>query len=282
MRHYQDRALEALKYLCFALTCLIILVPLAWTVVLSFETYRDLITMRFPFIPTLDNYISLFYPIADLPVSMTPFIRNSILVTAISVAMTVPIGALAAYALSAFKFKWKIDRALLTLSLVGRMVPLICLAPSLFLMTWYLGLYDTWLGLILLYANLNLPFTIWIMKAFIDELPKEMEEAALIDGCTRLQALRNVVLPLVTPGLFTAALFAFLFTWNEFLLALVITHTAQVQPIPIFLSFLSQEFIALYGEMGAAVTLFVIPVLVLTFFLQKNLVKGLTFGAVKG
>jgi len=274
--------LEALKYFCVVMTCLIILVPLAWTVVLSFETYRDLITMRFPFTPTFENYISLFHPIADLPTSMTPFIRNSILVTAIAVVMIVPVGSLAAYAICTFKFKWRIDRALLALSLLGRMVPLICLTPSLFLMTWYLGLYDTWLGLILLYVNLNLPFTIWIMKAFIDELPKEIEEAALIDGCTRLQALKNVVLPLVTPGLFTAALFAFLFTWNEFLLALVITHTAQVQPIPIFLSFLSQEFIALYGEMGAAVTLFVIPVIVLTFFLQKNLVRGLTFGAVKG
>jgi len=203
---------------------------------------------------------------------------NSVIVGFGSTFLTIFLGTLAAYAFSRFRVPLKDD--LLFFILSTRMMPPIAVAIPIFLMYRTVGLSDTHLGLILLYTAVNLSLAVWLLKGFIDEIPREYEEAAMIDGYTRFQAFRKVVLPQAMTGIAATAIFCLIFSWNEYAFALLLTSgTAQTAPpfIPTIIGEGGQDWPAI----AAGATLFLLPVLVFTVLLRRHLLRGITFGAVR-
>jgi len=203
---------------------------------------------------------------------------NSIVIGFGSTFLSVFLGTLAAYAFSRFKVPIKDD--LLFFILSTRMMPPIAVAIQIFLMYRQLGLSDTYLGMILLYTAVNLSLSVWLLKGFIDEIPLEYEEAALIDGYTRFQAFYKVVLPQAATGIASTAIFCLIFAWNEYAFAVLLTSgEAQTAPpfIPTIIGVGGQDWPAV----AAGATLFLIPVMIFTIFLRKHLLRGITFGAVR-
>jgi multiple sugar transport system permease protein len=207
-----------------------------------------------------------------------PRFVNSLIIAFGSTLLSVLLGTCAAYAFSRFKVPLKDDLMFFILS--TRMMPPIAVAIPIFLMYRELGLSDTRLGMILLYTSVNVSLAVWLLKGFIDEIPREYEEAAMIDGYTRLQAFRKVVLPQATTGIVATAIFCLIFAWNEYAFAVLLTSgTAQTAPpfIPIIIGEGGQDWPAV----AAGTTLFLIPILVFTVLLRKHLLRGITFGAVR-
>jgi len=291
-----------------ALYALITIVPLVWIVLTGFKTPSDSISYppKVLFTPTIEGYCNLFTTrsrqtpeyIAKLPAPVDacdkaarnanmvvagasnyiPRFINSLIIAFGSTVLSVGIGVMAAYAFSRFKVPLKDD--LLFFILSTRMMPPIAVAIPLYLMYRELGLSDTRLGMILLYSAVNVSLAVWLLKGFIDEIPREYEEAAMVDGYTRLQAFRKVVLPQATTGIVATAIFCLIFAWNEYAFAVLLTSgTAQTAPpfIPIIIGEGGQDWPAV----AAGTTLFLIPILVFTILLRKHLLRGITFGAVR-
>jgi multiple sugar transport system permease protein len=189
------------------------------------------------------------------------------------------LGSLAAYGFARFPFKG--SEVIKFFILVTRMIPRIALVVPYFLMMLHLGLLDTRSGLVLAYTSFALPFTIWLMIGFFDQVPRDIEEAALVDGCSPIRAFSTVTLPLVAPGLVVTSIFAFLLSWNEFLFALILSGVRS-KTLPVVIAGFSTDVGPLYNDMSAAATLVMIPTVFLTFLLQRYVVRGLTLGAVKG
>lgn len=291
-----------------ALYALITIVPLLWIVLTGFKTPHDSISYppKVLFTPSLEGYCNLFTTrsrqtpeyLAQLPPptdtcdkvarnanmvvagasNYIPRFINSLIIAFGSTVLSVGIGVMAAYAFSRFKVPFKDD--LLFFILSTRMMPPIAVAIPLYLMYRELGLSDTRLGMILLYSAVNVSLAVWLLKGFIDEIPREYEEAAMVDGYTRLQAFRKVVLPQATTGIVATAIFCLIFAWNEYAFAVLLTSgTAQTAPpfIPIIIGEGGQDWPAV----AAGTTLFLIPILVFTILLRKHLLRGITFGAVR-
>ena len=202
---------------------------------------------------------------------------NSVIIGFGSTFLSIFLGTLAAYAFSRFRVPLKDDLMFFILS--TRMMPPIAVAIPIFLMFRQLGLSDTHLGMILLYTAVNLSLAVWLLKGFIDEIPREYEEAALIDGYTRFQAFRKVVLPQAATGIASTAIFCLIFAWNEYAFAVLLTSgTAQTAPpfIPTIIG-VGKDWPAV----AAGTTLFLVPVMVFTILLRKHLLRGITFGAVR-
>jgi multiple sugar transport system permease protein len=203
---------------------------------------------------------------------------NSIVIAGISTIISVAFAVLAAYAFSRFNVPGKDD--LLFFILSQRMLPAVVVTVPIFLMYRQLGLYDTHLGMILLYTSFNLSFAVWLLKGFIDEIPQEYEEAALVDGYTRLQAFRKIVLPQALTGIAATTVFSFIFSWNEYAFALMLTQDrARTAPpsIPLILGTGGIE----WNTIAAGSMIFLIPVVIVTFALRKHLLRGVTFGAIR-
>jgi multiple sugar transport system permease protein len=212
------------------------------------------------------------------PSNYIPRFVNSLIIAFGSTFLSVVLGTAAAYAFSRFKVPLKDD--LLFFILSTRMMPPIAVAIPIYLMYRELGLSDTRLGMILLYTSVNVSLAVWLLKGFIDEIPREYEEAAMIDGYTRLQAFWKVVLPQATTGIVATAIFCLIFAWNEYAFAVLLTSgAAQTAPpfIPIIIGEGGQDWPAV----AAGTTLFLIPILVFTVLLRKHLLRGITFGAVR-
>jgi multiple sugar transport system permease protein len=186
---------------------------------------------------------------------------------------------LAGYGFARFTFRGA--RAVRFLVLVTRMAPRLVLVVPYYLLMQRLGLLDTYVGLLVAYVSFALPFSIWLLIGFFVDVPPEIEEAAMIDGCTRLGVLLRVVIPIVAPGLVVAAIFAFLVSWNEFLFALILSGV-RTKTLPVVIAGLSTDAGPLYGEMSAAAVMVMLPNIVMTLALQRYVVRGLTLGAVKG
>jgi multiple sugar transport system permease protein len=212
------------------------------------------------------------------PSQYTGRLLNSIIIAGASTVLAVGLGLLAAYAFSRFKVPGESD--LLFFILSTRMLPAVVVTIPIFLMYRQLGLHDTHLGLILLYTVFNLSLTVWLLKGFLDEIPREYEEAAMIDGYTRMQALRKVVLPQAAAGIAATTVFSLIFAWNEYAFALMLTtEVARTAPptIPTILGRGGVEWSAIAaGSLG-----FLIPVIIVTFLLRKYLLRGVTFGAIR-
>jgi len=203
---------------------------------------------------------------------------NSLIVTIVSTALTILMATFAAYAFSRFKIKGKDD--LLFFILSTRMLPAVVVLIPVFLMFRKLGLGDTQLGLIILYTAFNLSFAVWVLKGFIDEIPIEYEEAALVDGYTRFQTFWKIIVPQAMTGIAATAVFCFIFSWNEFGFAFIMTKS-RAQTVPTWLPYQMGVLGYDWGAAAAGAFLFIIPALIFTIILRKNLVRGITFGAIR-
>ncbi len=254
------------------------LAPYVWTIFTSLKTERELYQFPvtyWPKAPSLINYVNVF--------TQNPFGRfllNSVIVTLSSTALCLFIASLAAYAFARLRFKGR--EVLLVGLLVVAMIPLITVIVPLYILVRGLGLLNSYAGLIAPYVTYSLPVAIFILTAFFREIPHELEEAALIDGCTRLNALWRIIAPLAAPGLITAGIIVFVYTWNEFLVALTLTSTNAARTITVGIALYRGEFAFPWGVITAAVTLATIPIMVLILLGQRLVIKGLTAGAIKG
>jgi multiple sugar transport system permease protein len=254
------------------------MLPVAWIVSLSFKQGDDINNQRFlPSEWTLDNYRTVF----DTSL-FTSALRNSIGISFIATTISVVLATFAAYAIARLEFKGK--KAVLSTALAIAMFPTIALVGPLFDMWRSLGIYDTWIGLIIPYMSFTLPLSIWVLSAFFREIPWEMEQAAQVDGATSWQAFRKVIVPLAAPGVFTAAILTFFFAWNDFVFGISLTATDQARPVPAALAFFTGEtfFQQPTAAISAAAVIVTIPVIALVLVFQRKIVAGLTSGAVKG
>jgi multiple sugar transport system permease protein len=264
-------ALRRLALALFALWCLF---PVYWLVNTSLKTARDALARppTFLFDPILANYAKV---VRDPQV--WGFFRDSLVVALGTTAATLLIGVPAAYALARFRFRGNADFGFWVLT--TRMTPPVAMLIPFFVMYQRVGLLDTFAGLIVAHVGLNLSIVVWLMRGFFEELPRELEEAALLDGCGWFQAFRRVVLPVARPGIVAVAVLSFLFSWNEFLFALVLADDIRTVPVGLY-GFVGYQQI-LWGELSASATLMLVPVLLLVLLFQRQLIRGLTFGAVR-
>jgi multiple sugar transport system permease protein len=284
------------------------MLPLVWIFMTSLKTPPDSISYppKIVFQPTLEGYCNLFTTrsrqtaeyIRALPPpsgfceqiardrnmvvvsasNYAPRFVNSLIIAFGSTFCAVTLGTLAAYGFSRFKVPLADD--LLFFILSTRMMPPIAVAIPIYLMYRELGLSDTRLGMILLYTAVNVSLAVWLLKGFIDEIPREYEEAAMIDGYTRLQSFRKVVLPQAATGIAATAIFCLIFAWNEYAFAVLLT-SGDAQTAPPFIPIIIGEGGQDWPAVAAGTTLFLIPILVFTVLLRKHLLRGITFGAVR-
>jgi multiple sugar transport system permease protein len=269
-----------LKYLFLIAALLSALVPVYWMATISLKTEVDQFATPPPwliFSPTLEHYYDAF-----LSRSFGQYLISSAVVAVASTAMALVVGTLAAYSLARFRLPYGLDNKLSLWILSTRMFPAIVTAVPLFLMMRDLRLLNTRLALIIVYTAFNLPFVVWMMRGFFAEVPRDLEEAALVDGDSRLGALWRVVLPLVTPGLAATAVFCLIVSWNEFLFALVLTQTDAAMTLPVGIAGRVTQYEIKWGVMSAAGVVAIVPILVFALAVQKYLVRGLSLGAVKG
>jgi multiple sugar transport system permease protein len=254
------------------------LVPVLWILSLSFKTKDTLADGNFiPRSWTFQNYVDIF--------ATDDFIRallNSVGIALIATLVAVVLGTMAAYAIARLDFPGK--RFLIGISLLIAMFPQVSLVTPLFNIERVLGLFDTWLGLIIPYITFALPLAIYTLSAFFREIPWELEKAAKMDGATPGQAFRKVVAPLAAPGVVTTAILVFIFCWNDFLFAISLTSTNASRTVPAALSFFtgSSQFEDPTGTISAAAVVITIPIILFVLFFQRRIVAGLTSGAVKG
>ena len=254
------------------------LLPVLWILSLSFKKGDDVKNGKFlPTIWTLDNYRTVF----KTPL-FTSALRNSIVVSLLATVLSVIIATFAAYAIARLDFPGK--RVVLSTALAIAMFPAVSLVGPLFNIWRSIGLYDTWLGLVIPYMSFTLPLSIWTLSAFFREIPWEMEQAAQVDGATPWQAFRKVIVPLAAPGVFTAAILTFFFAWNDFVFAISLTSTNRARTVPAALAFFTGEsqFQQATAAIAAASIVVTVPVVILVLLFQKRIVAGLTSGAVKG
>lgn len=262
----------------------ILVVPGAWVVLTAFRPNIEILARPAVWIPntlTLNNFLGIFGLLTTqqgLPVSQ--YFINSLVISITSTVIAIGIGMMGGYAFARYRFRGK---ATLFLGfMLSRTVPGVALSLPLFILWSRLGLIDTPIGLIIVYLAVNIPFTIWLTDGFFRQIPVDLSEAAQIDGCTRWQAFWKVEFPLAKSGLASAAIFAFLTSWNEYALASQLTRTTASKTMPVGLMDFTAQFTVDWTGMSAMAVLIIVPALVLTFIVQKHLIAGLTFGGVKG
>lgn len=256
------------------------LAPVYWMLTISLKTEVDQFAIPpkwFSFTPTLQHYTDAF-----VTRSFGQYLLTSAIVAIVSTFFALVIGTLAAYALTRFRLPYNLDRKLALWILSTRMFPAIVTAVPLFLMMRDLRLLNTKASLIIVYTAFNLPFVVWMMRGFFAEVPRDLEEAALVDGDSRLGALVRVVLPLVSPGLAATAVFCLIVSWNEFLFALVLTQTDAAMTLPVGIAGRVTQYEIKWGVMSAAGVVAMMPILIFALAMQRYLVRGLSLGAVKG
>lgn len=277
---WRTRLARSIKYVLLSVSVLAAVTPVYWMVTISLKSEVDQFAAPprwLQFSPTLAHYYDAFFTR-----SFGQYLTTSVTVAALSTILAVTIGTLAAYGLSRFRLRGKLEQRLSLWILSTRMFPPIVTAVPLFLMMRDLRLLNTITSLVIVYTALNLPFVVWMMRGFFRELPRELEEAAMVDGDSRLGALLRVILPLVSPGLAATAVFCLIVAWNEFLLALVLTQTDAAMTLPVGIAGRVTQYEIKWGVMSAAGVVAMIPILVFAMAVQRYLVRGLSLGAVKG
>ena len=253
------------------------LIPVAWITSLSLKTPDQVADGKFFSGFSLENYSQIFSEN-----TFNAALVNSLGIAAIATLISIVLAAMAAYALARLDFSGK--SIILSGALAVAMFPPISIVGSLFDMWRAIGLYDTWLGLILPYMTFTLPLAIYTLSAFFREIPWELEQAAQVDGATPFQAFRKVIVPLAAPGVFTTAILVFIFAWNDFLFANTLTSTTDAQTVPAALAFFSggSRFTEPIGAIAAAAVVVTVPIIIMVLIFQRRIVAGLTAGAVKG
>ena len=273
-----ERLGSILAYAALLVAMALAVFPFWWMINTSLKRPIDIFSglALWPQHVTFDNYYRLIndYHFAS-------FLFNSILVVAVSVAISLVLGTLAAYALARFRLRFGVQRIVLYGVLIVRMLPGILLVVPLYIVLAQWGLLNTRLGLILIYACLNTSFVVWMMMSFLEDIPRDIEEAAMVDGDSRLTALRRIVIPLAAPGLIATAIFTVIATYNDFIIALTLTSTPSAQTVPVGVSTLIGKIQIEWGPMAAAGVVGALPIVAFALIVQRNFVRGLTFGAVK-
>jgi multiple sugar transport system permease protein len=277
-RHRLRRRLaDLLTYLGLAVAMVFFLAPFFWIVTTSLKGNEDFFSFPpvwIPAEPSLAHYWALF-----TRASGGRYFANSLVISTLSMVAALLVSVPTGYAIA----RWRFGGGVLSIFLlVLRMLPAIALIIPLYVMYRALGLTNSYLGLVIVYTVVYIPFAVWLLVGFLRDFPIEIEEAALIDGCSRLRALVTVVVPIVAPGLAVVALFAFIATWNEFLFAVVLTGIETKTMMVLVTSFTSGGTDMFYGEASASVVLGVLPAFAVAFLLQRYLVKGLALGGTKG
>lgn len=274
-------------WLIWALTFILMVVmcvPGLWVVLTAFRPNGEVLAKPPVWIPeqfNLDNFAKIFGFGADqLAIPVPSYFANSLIIALTSTAIALLIGMSGGYAFARYRFRFK--NGMFLWLMLSRTVPGIALSLPIFMIWSRLGLIDTKLGMIIVYVALNVPFTIWLIDGFFRQIPKEMSEAAQVDGCTRWQAFWKIEFPLAKSGIASAGIFAFLTSWNEYALASNLTRSTDSKTLPVGLMDFTAQFTIDWAGMSAMAVIIIIPALILTFLVQKHLIAGLTFGGVKG
>lgn len=252
--------------------------PVVWIASLSLKGGDDINNQKFfPTHVSWDNYSSVFHTAL-----FTSALRNSLGIASIATAIALVFATCAAYATTRLEFPAR--RWVMNLALAVTVFPAISIATPLFNLWRTIGLYDTWPGLIIPYISLTLPIAMWTLSSYFRQIPRELELAAQVDGATTWQAFRKVLVPLAAPGVFTTAIIAFLTAWNDFVFGITLTSTNHARPVPAALAFFSgaSQFQQPTGAISAAAVVVTVPVIVIVLAFQRQIVSGLTSGAVKG
>lgn len=266
-----------LGWLMLGLALVVVVGPFLWIAVASFKQPIAILSGTWSFTPTLDNYTDVLLSKRS---DFLAGVRNSLIVATASTAIVLVVGTLAAYSLHRFAWARWVTLGFLGWTLAFHMIPVLTLVGPWYLAFKQLGLYDTRLALILTHVSVNLPMAVWLLMSFFKDIPPEIEQAALVDGCHPLSAFWYVVLPLVVPGLIAAGVLAFVFSWNEFSIALNLVSQSNAT-VPVVVAKFAQDYEIQHGQMAAASILATIPALVLMVFGQRFIVQGLTMGSVK-
>lgn len=252
-------------------------VPLIWLLITSFKTNFELLTSPFslPKVWQIQNYINAFQ-LSDLHL----LFLHSVVVSCLSTALNILVASMAAYALSRFRFGF--NNVILSIILAGVLIPIIALMIPYFQLISSIGIYDTLWALILTYAAINLPISVFLVHGFMGSIPKELEETGVIDGCSFWQRYSRIIFPLAKLGVVTAGTFVFLYSWNEFIYALLLTSSVKARTLQLGIRFFKSQFVSDYTSMYAALVVTIIPSIAVYVLLHEKIIQGLTSGAVKG
>lgn len=260
------------------LVALAVVFPTYWMFVTSLRTPGEILSPKYDLIPTSFSFGN--FATALTKDNFPTYLLNSLIVTVGSVVCALVAGTLAAIPLSRLRFSGR--KGFLVLIMVAQLAPVSALFIPLFLLMRDAGLLNTLPSLLLIYFATTLPFTVWMLYGFVNGIPYELEEAAMIDGCSQTGAFRRVTLPLLGPGLVTTSVFSFITAWNEYLFALVFIRDKQKETLPVWLASFRTAFATDWGGVMAASVIYAIPALVFFLIVQRKLVSGVTAGAVKG
>lgn len=265
---------NAAQLVLILIAIFIMLVPIAWIFMAAFKNHIDVFQLKLFFTPTFENFGAVF----AAPYFLGDKLINSTIVAFVTVVFAIPIATMAAYSFSRFTLRG--ETMMLVVILATQFVPAVVIILPFFVMFRDVGLLDTRLGLILVNLAIVMPFAIWMIKGFIDGIPMDTEEAAMVDGSSRMQVIRNIVLPMAAPGLLTAGIFCFIIAWNEFLFALILTNKDAVT-LPIGLALFKAEEGDLWNLLSAAGIIIMLPMFILALIIRKYFVQGMTMGAVR-
>lgn len=270
----QTKLMWLLERLTLVLVCIIALFPIVWMFLTAFKNGRDAYDLSLIFTPTLDNFFTVF----RAPWNLGSMLMNSVIVAVSTVMISVPAAALAAYSFSRFQLRAK--KTMFFAVIATQFIPAVVIVLPFFIMFRNIGLLDTTYALIVVNVAIVTPFVIWMIKGFIDAIPLDSEEAAMMDGASRLRVIRDIVLPMAAPGILTSAIFCFILTWNEFLFALILTRREAVT-LPVGLVSFRTERGDLWELMSAAGVMITVPIFIMAMLIQKHFTRGMTAGAVK-
>ncbi|GGP26520.1 sugar ABC transporter permease [Silvimonas amylolytica] len=268
---------------CVFIAMCLIMLPGLWVMLNAFRTNVAILARDSIFAATsytLDNFRDVFGMGDTAGIPVKAYFVNSLVISVTSTVIAIAIGLAGGYAFARYKFRFK--KTLFVGLMLSRAVPGIALSLPVFIIWSWLGLIDTKVGTIIVYVAMNVPFSVWLIDGFFRQIPKELAEAAEIDGCTRWQAFWQVEFPMAKSGIASAAIFAFLTAWNEFALASQLTRSTDTKTLPVGLMDFTAQFTINWAGMCALAVIIIIPALILTFIVQKHLIAGLTFGGVKG
>ena len=273
----QTKFEKIVTYVGLTFFAILVLAPFIWISTIAFKKQIDILMMKMIFKPTLFNFDKLFF---SKEATFFNDIFNSLVVGISSTIIILIVCSMASFTMIRLRIPQWITAILFLWVIIFHMLPPITFVGAWFMMASSFGLFNSRIALILAHTTINLPLGLLIISSFMRDVPTEIQEAAFVDGCSNRQVYFNVILPLLRPGLFAAAVIVFLFSWNDFMVAMNLTAKAT-QTVPVSIATFSQQYEVRYGEMAAGSLVSLIPALILTFFAQKYIVKGLTAGAVK-
>lgn len=273
----KTRKIHTVLWLVLAVALMLFsIVPVLWFIMVSFQPKEIAQAggLTFNFIPSFENYINVFSKMKYFK-----FIGNSSIICLISTLVVVTLASLAAYGFT--RKKTDGTRSMSYWILSNKMFPPIAIVIPVYLMMSKFRMLDSFYAIILVYVAANLPFAVWMLISFFEDIPISLDEACIVDGCTKVQTLRKIIMPLAGPGILSTGIFIFVLTWSEFLMALLLTGT-NTKTLPVAIAAFVNDRGIEWGSMSAAGTILIVPLAVMFYSIQKYLVRGMGFGAVKG